>query len=78
MCDLLLRTARRGKENLHDLKIGDFAVTQDADGELYVYNVLDEKEKNHQDDDNMTSSRMWEIKGNLHVICRNILNNTSL
>ena len=68
ICDLLLRTARRGRENLNEFKVGDFAVTRDSEGDLYLYNVIDEQEKNHQEDDSTTSSRMWEIKGNLTIV----------
>ena len=59
----MLHFGRRGRENLKSLKCNDFAVTKDAEGELYVYSVHDESTKNHQSDMTRREGRMWEIKG---------------
>ena len=67
MCIQFSRCGRRGRENLREMKTGDFAVTQDAQGDLYVYNVKDELTKNHQNDSSSMRHRMWEIKGICHV-----------
>ena len=55
---------RRGRENLRNLKITDFAVTSDADNLMYVYKVTDERTKNHQDDDGSKEARMYQDTGN--------------
>ena len=39
--DLMLYFGRRGRENMHDLKISDFAATSDYKGQIYIYmNVM--------------------------------------
>lgn len=61
--DLMLYFGRRGRENIHELKIDDFAVTSDGDGRLYIYKVRDEVTKNHQDDPNSADGRMYAKPG---------------
>ena len=56
--DLMLYFGRRGRENIHDLKITDFAATTDVDGRVYVYIKWDELTKNHQEDENTADGRM--------------------
>ena len=50
---------RPGQENVHDLKICDFAATTDSDGEVYIYLTKDEQTKNHQDDPNCTRQDVY-------------------
>jgi hypothetical protein len=45
------------------MKRSDFACTTDGDGLRYIYICKDELTKNHQDDPNTASDRMYEIKG---------------
>jgi hypothetical protein len=47
--DVMLYYGRPGRQNVHDLKICDFAATTDSDGEVYIYLTKDEQTKNHQD-----------------------------
>ncbi|VDI26978.1 Hypothetical predicted protein [Mytilus galloprovincialis] len=44
----MLYFGRRGRENIHELKITDFTATTDADGRVYIYMSSDELTKNHQ------------------------------
>lgn len=61
--DIMLHFGRRGRENLSNLTRRHFAVTQNEEGTLYVYKVVDERTKNHQDDNDKSSDgRMYEIK----------------
>jgi hypothetical protein len=61
--DILLYFGRRGRENLRELKVSDFACTQDSDGKLYVRLLKDELTKNHQDDTNTADGRMYQNLG---------------
>ena len=54
---------RRGRENIRQLKITDFAVTTDAAGDLYLYKESDERTKNHQEDGGKKEARMYQVKG---------------
>jgi hypothetical protein len=63
--DVMLYYDRPGQENVHDLKICDFAATTDSDGEVYIYLTKDEQTKNHQDDPNSGQGRMYIRKGNI-------------
>ena len=55
---------RRGRENLRHLTKQTFAVQADATGKKYVYQALDELDKNHrgkyQPDDSPGDGRMYE------------------
>ena len=61
--DLMLYFGRRGRENMHDLKISDFAATSDSKGQIYIYMTCDELTKNHQEDENTASGRMYSRDG---------------
>jgi len=61
--DLNLHFGRRGRENLHEMKVSDFAITHDAEGDMFLFNVCDEQTKNHQTDLQKRTGRMWEVKG---------------
>ena len=63
--DVMLYFGRRGRENIHDLKICDFAATTDSDGQVYIYLTKVEQTKNHQDDPNSAQGRMYKRKGNI-------------
>ena len=54
---------RRGRENIRQLKITEFAVTTDAAGDLYLYKESDERTKNHQEDGGKKEARMYQVKG---------------
>ena len=54
---------RRGRENLRDLKIMDFAVTSDSSGRMYLYQKTDESTKNHQSDFEKKDARMYQNQG---------------
>ena len=62
-CDIILYVGRRGRENLLEMKRSDFASTTDSDGLRYILICKDELTKNHRDDPNTASDRMYEIKG---------------
>ena len=60
---------RRGRENLRLLTKESFAVQDDAAGKMFVYQVVDELEKNHrandQPDDSPGEGRiglLWDLK----------------
>lgn len=60
----MLHFGRRGRENLANLTRSDFAVKQDDEGILYVYQTKDEQTKNHQEDlERSSDGRMYEKKG---------------
>lgn len=61
--DIMLYFGRRGRENLRELKITDFALTTDANELRYVYLKKDELAKNHQHEANTADGHMYEIKG---------------
>ena len=61
--DIMLHFGRRGRENLRDLTVSDFALRADPDGSSYIFLVKDELTKNHQLDTNTADGRMYEIKG---------------
>jgi len=46
--DLMVYFGRRGRENMRDLKVDDFAASRDGEGSLFIYMVKDEVTKNHQ------------------------------
>ena len=61
--DLMLYFGRRGRENIHELKLSDFAATSDSNCKMYVYMTTDELTKNHRDDENSVSARMYARDG---------------
>ena len=46
--DLMVYFGRRGRENMRDLKVDDFAASRDGEGSLFIYMAKDEvtKKKN--------------------------------
>ena len=60
--DTMLYFWRRGRENIHELIISDFAATTDSEGQLYVYIARDEQTTNHQNDPNSAQGRMYARK----------------
>ena len=54
---------RRGRENLHLLKISEIAATTDSAGHLFIFMPHDELTKNHQDNPNTAEGRMYSRKG---------------
>ena len=61
--DLMIYFGRRGRENLRNLKVADFATTKDGEGDVYVYMVRDELTKNHQTESNSAEGRMYAKPG---------------
>ncbi|XP_045176600.2 uncharacterized protein LOC123537103 [Mercenaria mercenaria] len=55
----MLYFGRRGRENIHELTVGDFAATTDSDGRVFIYLTKDEQTKNHQNDPNSADGRMY-------------------
>lgn len=70
----MLRFGRRGRENLSTLTGNDFAVSNNGNGTLYVYEATDEKtkkQKKHQDIQIIIKPPMEEcmkLKVNIQVI----------
>ena len=61
--DIMLHFCNRGRENLRDMLVSDFAVKTDENGVRYV-EMQDKLTKNHRgkdDDDNATKARMYEV-----------------
>ena len=56
---------RRGRENLYDMTLDQFEVATEPDGTRYVYQALDEFDKNHRDEEaeEANSARMFESRG---------------
>lgn len=55
-----LHFCRRGQENLSSMKITDFALCINSNGQRYVMKVMDEVTKNHRDDEEHTiNGRMY-------------------
>ena len=65
--DLMLYFGRRGRENLIELKIIDFALTTDENGLRYIYLKKDELTTNHQEEGNTADGHMYEIRGTYTV-----------
>ena len=63
LVDIMMYFGRRGRENLHLLKISDFAATTDSTGHLFIFMPNDELTKNHQDNPNKAEGRMYARKG---------------
>lgn len=69
----MLHFGRRVRENLSSLTRQHFAVQRDANGKFYVYQVIDEKTKNHQSDSELSADgRMYEIKGTYLIKWRDV------
>jgi hypothetical protein len=67
--DLMLYFGRGGRGNIHELKLSDFAATSDSNGKMYVYMTTDELTKNHRDNENSASARMYASQGMVSVKC---------
>ena len=61
--DIMMYFGRRGRENIHELMINDFAAATDSDRKVYVYLTKDELTKNHQEDSNSAQGRMYARGG---------------
>ena len=59
----MLYFGRRDRENIHELNLFDFAATSDSNCKMYVYMTTDELTKNHRDDENSASARMYARDG---------------
>ena len=59
-------TGRRGRENLRVMKKNTFQVAQDSNGRRFIYQAIDESNKNHNemDDDPSTQGRIYKMQGN--------------
>ena len=59
---------RRGRENLYDMKWNTFQIDFDEDGHRYVYQAIDEHDKNHGIDnpDPANEAKMYENPCKLH------------
>ena len=57
---------RRGRENLYDMNINTFKIGTDPDGTQYIYQDIDELDKNHRYDSSEPANegRIYEQKGN--------------
>ena len=58
--DIMLYFGRRGQDQIHELKVTNFAATT---GKVYLYLTKDEQTKNHQDDPNSVEGRMYARTG---------------
>ena len=62
LVNISIHFGRRGRENIRQLKIIEFAVTTDAAGDLYLYKESDERTKYHQEDGGKKEARMYQVK----------------
>ena len=69
--DLVLQLCRRGRENLRQMTKSTFAVSRDAAGRRFIYEVEDEADKNHSSSDNnfdtIGEGYLYEVSG--HPLC---------
>ena len=58
---------RRGRENLYDMKTDTFAIGTDPDGRQFIYQAVDEMDKNHRYDniEPANEGRIYEQTGNI-------------
>jgi hypothetical protein len=63
--DIMLYFGRRGREDIHDLKVNHFDVTTDPEGRVYVYLKPD---INHDDVINPVPSRMYSIPCKVYCV----------
>ncbi|KAL5015909.1 hypothetical protein ScPMuIL_005498 [Solemya velum] len=63
--DLTLYLCRRGRENLREMKKETFKVAVDDSGRKFVYQNIEEMDKNHRADNEnaVTEGRMYKIQG---------------
>jgi hypothetical protein len=69
MFDIMFHLVRRGRENLREQTKDTFAVAVDSQNRRYVYQAVDELDKNHRENDDpqdsTTDGRMYEQPGSL-------------
>ena len=69
--NIMFRLCRRGRENLRQMTISSFAVAVDATGAKFVFQVEDECDKNHNENDASSYSpsegSMYAVEG--HSLC---------
>jgi len=67
--DIMFFLVRRGRENLREQTKTSFAIAVDSQNRRYVYQAVDELDKNHRENDSITDSitdgRMYEKPGPL-------------
>lgn len=66
--EITLPLCRRGRENLRSMTKDTFKVAKDDVGRMYVYQFVDELDKNHRADaaGSVTEGRMYELPGNMN------------
>jgi integrase len=63
--DYMLYFCNRGRENLRELKISDFAKGNDDGGRRFIYLARDHATKNHRNDEKQSQGgRMYELRDN--------------
>lgn len=67
--EITLYLCRRGRENLRSMTKNTFNVAKDDVGRMYVYQCVDELDKNHRADaaGNVTEGRMYELPGTVFM-----------
>ena len=69
MFDIMFHLVRRGRENLQEQTKDTFAIVVDLQNRIYVYQAVDELDKNHRENDDpqdsTTDERMYEQPGPL-------------
>ena len=71
---------RRGQENLYEMTVDHFDLAVEPDGTRYIYQAIDEKDKNHthKDTGETNQARMYEDPGKeIHLNCHNVIHNNS-
>ena len=59
----MLYFGRKGRDNLHELKVSHYAASTDDKGCVYIYSTYDELTKNHQNDSNTADGRTYSLPG---------------
>ena len=69
MLDIMFHLVRRGRENLREQTKDTFAIAVDSQNRIYVYQAVDELDKDHRENDDpqnsTTDGRMYEQPGPL-------------
>ena len=62
-------TGRRGRENLRSMTKSTFQIAQDPNGRHFIYQAVDESNKNHTEKDTDASfqGRIYELPGQLII-----------
>lgn len=62
--DVMFYLCRRGRENLRSMTKSTFAVSTDSKGREYIYQAIDELDKNHRETDtNITEAHIYAVPG---------------